>query len=307
MKGSTVHWNAWGQYFAIAAAYEAVYEITYHLSSSQFLLTTGLRLAVMLLLPMRFWLALAIGEAVPLVENAFFSVGKFGYAWTVLATVPTVALWWLPLKSIRTRWPLLNKEGTVRMHVFLGAALAVSAITSAIMTMTWGAAMIERPGMWPARNPIEVFFTCLIGAYLGALTLTPVILALRERARNHWAAFSLGAIWRSPLLRDIVWWALPTLMILAWVASTTQDDSVRNMVRYAFLWPALGLTWRHGWHGTAVAGLMASFALAYTAHGHLGREALASEICLAVVLSVALFSGARSHRGIGVTARANAP
>ena len=100
---SVAHWHAWGQYVAIAAAYEAVYEITLYLSSPQFLLTTGLRLACMLLLPMRFWPALAIGECVPLLEPAVFSAENFGVAWAILASVPTAALWWPVLKPVRQR------------------------------------------------------------------------------------------------------------------------------------------------------------------------------------------------------------
>src|ERR1700754_237933 len=47
--------RAWGQNLALAAAYSALYEVARYLSFPQWMLTSGLRLAFLLLLPTRFW------------------------------------------------------------------------------------------------------------------------------------------------------------------------------------------------------------------------------------------------------------
>lgn len=286
-------WYTWGQYAAIAAVYEAVYEITYYLSFQQFLLTTGLRLACMLLLPSRFWPALAIGEAVPLVENALFCAEQWGTLWAILVSVPTVALWWPLLKPLRQRWALYDANGRLRMPVIIGATVCASLITATFATVTLVAALTHGPSKWSNISPVEFFFAYLLGAYLGALTLTPVILALRERFKSLQHPFRVAVIWRSLLLRDLLFWVLPALAVLTCLAVMTDNESVRYIARLALLWPVFGLASRHGWHGTAVGGMAASFALAVTSTGQLDRAALAVQVVLALVLSAALLLKAR--------------
>lgn len=303
MKGSTVKgharsavWNTWGQYVAVAAAYEALYEITYHVSFPQFLLTTGVRLAFLLLLPTRFWPAIAIGESVPLVENAIFCAGKFGWTWAVLASIPTVLLWAPLLKPLRQRWPLYDEGGRMRMPVILIATFGAAIITAAITTVTLIAALRHAPGKWPELSPALFFFAYVLGGFLGALTLTPTLLALHERFRGlRQETLSVALVWRSPLLRDVIWWVLPALAALVWLAHMTHDDTVRQAARLTLLWPVVGLAWRHGWHGTAIGGMGASFALALTAQGLLDPATLQVQIILAVVLSATLLLGGRKQ------------
>lgn len=290
-----MHWKAWGQYVAVAAAYDAVYEITRYVSPPQFLLMTGLRLACMLLLPMRFWPALAIGEFVPLAQNAIFCADKFGVPWAVVMSIPSIALYWPVIGHLLKRRPLYDAYGCLRMPMIVCATLAASVITAGLVTASWLAALMHDPGKFPAHDPTMVFVSRLAGSYLGALTLTPVILAISERYRERRETLMMGTIWRSPLLRDILWWAAPALAVTAWIAMTTAGDSVRQLGRLALLWPVLGLAWRHGWHGTAVGGLMASYALAFTAKGLLDPDTLKAQVAMSVVLTGALIAGARSH------------
>lgn len=296
-------WYTWGQYAAVAGVYVAVYEIAYYLSFQQFLLTTGLRLACMLLLPSRFWPALAIGEAVPLVETAVFCAEKWGTLWAILASVPTVALWWPMLKPLRDRWALYDESGRLRMPVIIGATFGAALITATFSTLMLSAALAHAPGKWPSVSPVEFFFAYLLGAYMGALTLTPSILALRERFHGLKRPFQLAVIWRSRLLRDVLSWVVPALAVLACVAVVTDNENVRQIARLALLWPVVGLTSRHGWHGTAVGGMAASFALALTTSGQLDRAALTMQAVLVFVLSVTLLMKARmpsAERGIRV-------
>ena len=287
------HWMRWGQYVAVAAAYEAVYEIVYHVSYESFLLTTGLRLACMLLLPQRFWLALALGEAVPLVENALFCAHTFGIPWAILASVPTVVLWWPVLASIRRRGALTDARGRVRMPVILGATLAVSVITATIMTASLVTALMHAPGRW-SEDPLRYFAAWLLGAYLGALTLTPVLLALHERHRTvaH-LPLSARVVWRSPLLRDAVGWAMPALTLITVLASAMPMGGAQQLVRLGLLWPVVGLAWRHGWHGAALGGMGASIALAATAPDAMDTQTMEVQLVLAIALTTTLWVSAR--------------
>lgn len=293
-SASEVAWTSCGQYVAIAAAYEAVYEITYHLSFQQFLLTTGLRLACMLLMPRRYWPALAVGESVPLIENAIFCAENFGTLWAILASVPTIVLWWPLLKPIRKRWSLFDGQGQIRMPVLIGATFGAALITAAITTATLIAALVHAPGRWPDISPVKYFFAYLLGGYLGALTLTPVILALHERFRSlRGQPVSFAAVWRSTLLRDMLCWVTPALSLLVWFVMTTPDESARQFVRLALLLPVFVLASRHGWHGCAMGGMAASFALAITATGPLDAEVFRIQMVLALVLSATLVVQAR--------------
>lgn len=305
MKGSTTtqrivrvcQWSQWGQHIAIAAVYAACYELTLHLSFPQWLLTSGLRLACLLLLPVRYWPALILGEGLPLLENAIFCEPEFGIPWAITQAVPMVVLWMALLKPLRRRWSVHDTNGDVRMGLILWATLGTSVITALSTTVRLMLALQHNPGKWPEIVPADYFFAYLLGAYLGALTLTPMILALHERFRVlQGEPVSFAILWRSPLLRDTLWWVLPALAGLAWLALATQHDGVRLVARVALLWPVLGLAWRHGWHGTAVGGMAASVALAVTAQGLLDPATIRIQVLLALSLSIALWAGRKAPR-----------
>jgi two-component system sensor histidine kinase UhpB len=300
-------WAQWGQHLAIAAAYAGCYELTRHFSFPQWLLTAGLRLACMLLLPVRYWPALALGEGLPLLENAMLCGPKFGIAWAVAQSVPMVVLWMALLKPMRQRWSVHGTDGSVRMTMLLWATLATSIITALSTTLRLALALQHAPGKWPDIVAGEYFFAYLLGAYLGALTLTPLILAFRERFHAlRGAPLTFAAIWRSPLLRDTLCWMLPAFVALTGTALATHHDGVRLVARLALLGPVLGLAWRHGWHGTAVGGMAASMALAITAQGPIDPATIRVQAVLAFSLSAALWIGAKaSQRSPFLTAPAS--
>lgn len=293
----------WGQHLAIAAAYGAGYEIARHLSFPQWMLTSGLRLAALLLLPVRYWPALALGEGLPLLEDAAANGRDMGLPWAISAAVPMVVLWMAALKPLRRYWPVIDERGGVRLPMILVAALATAVITSVATLLTALAAILNTPtAEWPdpATGPMGYFLAYALGSYLGALTLTPTILALRERFLNlRGQGLTTARIVGSPLFKDVVAWLLPVLAALVWVGLTTHDDLLRQIARLALLLPVLGMAWRHGWHGTAMGGMAASIALALEAAvASPGLLAEAStirvEAVLAMVISGALLVGHRA-------------
>lgn len=288
MSGSAEHWKAWGQHIAIAAAYAACFEITFHLSSSHWMLGAGLRLGCLVLVPMRYWPALAVGEFFPLFENAVLCDSKFGAAWALAASVPPIVLCMASLKPMRQRWTLRAPDGTIRMGFLLTATLCCALTnavrdTSAVLVILTSSSTDWGPGV-----SLSIAFSAyLLGAYLGALTLTPTILALYEQ----WLAqpLSIGAIGRSPLFRDCIAWVFPSLAALAWCAQATPDELLIQTTRLAMILPVLGMAWRHGWHGTAIAGMAASIAMAATSQAVRDPAVIQCQIALAFVLSASLF------------------
>ncbi|UPG92623.1 MASE1 domain-containing protein [Luteibacter aegosomatissinici] len=308
MKGRTGGLGArntpwqWGQHLAIAAAYGAVYEIARHLSFPQWMLTSGLRLAALLLLPIRYWPALALGEGLPLLEDSVANAHDMGLPWAISASVPMVVLWMAALKPMRRRWSAYDERGGVRLPLILAAALVTAVITAIATLLTALAAILQTPtGAWPdpATGPMGYFLAYSLGAYLGALTLTPTILALHERFRSlRGQPLTVAGIVRSPLFKDVVAWLLPTLAALLWVSLETHDDFVRQAARLALLLPVLAMAVRHGWHGTAIGGMAASVALAVdaavTSPGLLAEAStIRVEAVLALVISGSLLVGYR--------------
>lgn len=302
MNGSTVkrlgicvaRWHRWGQYIAIAAAYAATYEVVRHVTYSHWTLTAGLRLACLLLLPFRFWPALALGETLPLVENAWICESDFGSAWALSASVPMIVLFMACVKPLRLRWTLYDDHGRLRMELLLAATLGCALITAVSTALTLETALLSSPGAWPELSLVKYFWAYILGAYLGALTLTPILMAFAERARQMPNA-TLGDVWRSPLLRDALLW-LPVTAVLVILAIATNDDTTRQLARLGLLWPTIALAWRHGWHGTAVAGFGASVALAMTGTVLLDPAMVRAQVILALALSGLLAVGARASR-----------
>ncbi|UPG95104.1 MASE1 domain-containing protein [Luteibacter aegosomatissinici] len=305
MNGGTAFRATWAQQFAIAGAYAACYELARHVSFSHWILPAGLRLACMLLMPRRYWVALAMGETLPVVESALMSESTFGAAWALSASTPIMLLcmaWMLPL---RRRWHIHDDHGHVRMGLMMTATLGCALITAVATTLTLVTALTANPGKWPEISVATYFWAYLLGAYLGALTLTPCLLALRERADTV-KVLTVASIWRSRLLRDLTGWAVPMLGGLAWLAMATQNDGVRQLARLAILLPVLAMTVRHGWHGSAIGGMFASIALAATGTALLDPAMIRSQVMLALLISGCLLTGARITRHAGQAASAAA-
>jgi len=292
VNGRAARWNAWGQHLAVAAAYAACYEVTRHVTFSHWILTAGLRLACLLLMPRRYWPALAAGEALPMIENAVLCMPQFGLAWAVSASVPMIVLCMAWVQPLRQRWSLYTADGQLRMGMVLAATLGCAVLTAVKTVVTLMTALLHSPEAWPDISVATYFWAYVLGAYLGALTLTPTILALRERAGGDVQATG-ASLWGSPLLRDVVLWVVPVLFGLAWLALATQHDGLRQAARLALLLPVLVLAVRHGWHGTAIAGMGASIALAATGTALLDPAMIQCQVVLALFLSAALMVGAR--------------
>lgn len=303
MKGSTaaarvtsaVHWEVWGQHVAIAAAYVGFYEICRHLSVTQWMLMSGLRLACMVLLPTRYWPALVLGEELPLLENALLWGHKFGVLWALLAAVPMALLWIPVLKPLRNRWPVYSTAGGFQMAAFLSANLLTAAISAATTTVILVVSLRHMPGESSDIAAGDYFRAYLLGAYLGGLTLTPTVVGLYERFRALGGQpLTVRAVGRSALLRDLLGWVLPSLAVLTWMALATSSETLRQVARLAMLVPVLGMTWRHSWHGTAMAGFAASAATALTSQAFLDSQMVHAQVILAMALSGALLWSART-------------
>lgn len=287
-----------GQHLAVAAAYAAIYEVVRHVTFPHWSPTTGLRLACLFLLPLRYWPALALGEALPTIENAWMSADDLGIPWAISASVPMIVPFMAVMKPLRQRWTLHDDRGQLRMPLLLGATLACALISATLSCTTLATTMLRTPDAWPHLSITNMFWAYTLGHFLGGLTLTPILLALNERARQL-PRVTWTAIWRSALLRDLLLW-LPVLAVLVDLAISTGDDTVRQAARLGLACPAIAMGYRHGWHGTAIGGFSASVALAMTGTAFVDPIMLRAQVILALVLSGLLSIGARASQPLAV-------
>ncbi|PTR34276.1 MASE1 protein [Luteibacter sp. OK325] len=289
MEGTSNDRVAWTQMVAAAASYAACYELTRHFSFSHWILPTGLRLACALLVPRRFWPALIIGETLPVLENAALCIPRFGIVWGLLASTPLIAPCMLLVAWIRRYAGIYRDSGEINMPMILFATAGAAVITAVFTEAALLAALASAPGRWPEIDPVAYFFAYLLGAYLGALTLTPTILALRERfARNEHVSWSI--VWASPLARELVFAALPVLLVLT-LGALSSDGHMQQGLRLAMAIPVVVITARHGWRGAAVAGMFASIAMASTSSTLMDPKMIQTQVVLALIVSTSLMAG----------------
>ncbi|MEZ2418501.1 MASE1 domain-containing protein [Luteibacter sp. RCC_6_2] len=291
---------AWGRYVAVAGAYAACYELTRYFSFSHWTLTAGLRLACLLMVPKRYWPALAVGEALPIAEMAVLHASLFGTLWAILASIPPILVCMPAVAWLRSRTTLLRPDGQINMGMIMLATLVCAMITATDNSLVLATVVMDDGS--PAPSPtLPIFLAWALGSYLGALTLTPTIIALRERlAAQSGGVIAWRSIWRSPLTRDAVIIVIPSLALLMAAASQTTDGALQ-CARIAMSIPVVILTWRHGWHGTAIGGMLASIAMASTSFQLQNPAMIQAQVVLAFVISTSLLFGIRVARRIAAT------
>ncbi|WP_333680653.1 hypothetical protein [Dyella sp.] len=85
--------HRWLTQSGVALGYALAYlMIVESLSNAPWPFVAGLRIAWLLLVPYRYWIALAVGEAVPLVYRNLGFADGYGSTWVLLASVPPLII-----------------------------------------------------------------------------------------------------------------------------------------------------------------------------------------------------------------------
>ena len=289
MTKSTKHWLVWGQYLAVAAAYAAFYRVAFQLSVSHWELTVGFRLCCLLLVPTRFWPALALGEFLPVMENALAWGHKFGPAWVLAAGVPQIVVCMAAMKPLRRWGSVRSPDGSIRMGYVIVATLCCALLSALRDTASLWVALTYMPAEAAPWDSLSIGFSAyLLGGFLGGLTLAPVVLAIQDRMAPE---PTLRTLWHSPLFRDVCVWLIPVLVVLTMQANAGASTGAVQLLRLAMILPMLSLAWRYGWHGAAIAGSAASLAMALTSDTMRDPALIYCQAALALAFSAALLLG----------------
>jgi two-component system, NarL family, sensor histidine kinase UhpB len=289
---STEDWRVWGQHLAVAAVYASVYRVAYQLSISHWELTVGLRLGCLLLVPMRLWPALALGEFLPSLENALLSEGTFGPAWALAASVPQIVLCMLAMKPLRRWGAVRDIDGQVRIGYLVTATLCCALLSTVRDMAVLLVALTSSTEAAVGANLVTGFGVYSLGGYLGGLTVVPAMFAIVDSLGE---LPSFGSLWRSALVRDTCFFLMPVLAMLVWQANTTEVPEARQLARLAMMLPMAAMAWRHRWHGTAMAGAGASIALVLTSHAVRDPAVMYCQVALALAISGGLLMSGKTR------------
>jgi hypothetical protein len=239
--------RAWLTQMLIAAGYALAYFAVRPLSDAQWTLTSGLRVACLLLVPYRFWPALVLGELLPLGYWNYRTGMDFGWAWMLFATMPPIAVgmpivWWC-----RHRLALFPSCRLVNIGALLQCLLLLSliwAFTSYLLYQTVTPSL-DGDEVAPSIGTVMYF----LGNYLGMVTILPWALLVRlEQWRGQWR-YKLKQLLANRMSRDIFLIVLP-LMSALFALNYVDQGSLGKVARAAMLLPVAWLTLKHGWRAS---------------------------------------------------------
>lgn len=263
---------------------------------SHFNLSAGLRLAALMLLPMRLWPAILLGD---MWANAVYASPRFGVApYTALSSVIAIALH--PISSLpaalmakRLRVDLVGpapRDVWAFLAIIITAA-AVNALSGLAFNLS-----IDVPSAGRVATLWATFELYLLGVVLGALTLIPAAAWLAHVAQGtKLKPFRLpGEHWRR-------WWLLASGSALGLAAAVTVAIAAGQghlllPLRLIMFVPVVICTLRDGPRGAAISVLLANLAIDLTPFAPRDVELVrVQEISVLVCITAMLF-GAHGHK-----------
>lgn len=283
--------NPWLRQAAVALAYAFAYALLRQVSFSHWFPFAGLRFSVLLLVPYRYWPALVVGEAIPLVYTGITCAGEYGWPWAFFMMVPPMSFAMPVFRWCRERSRLLPAGAMPNMNVLLLCVLATSTLWAAMSFATVLMAQGPRTASLPPYQEIAGLY--FLGFYIGTLSLVPLVLLVREELLATGLRRPLARLSESPLAVETVCLLLPSLALLVWLASGPIGSSTREVAHVAMFLPVSWLALRHGWRGAAVGGAAAALAVLLAMPSHLDQNTLQAQVFVAFAITTMLMLGGR--------------
>lgn len=266
----------------LAVGYAVAFYYLRIASSAHWYLPAGLRFVALLLLPVRFWPYIYVGECAALFAVRWPDVERWGrpfiFVSTLTAMPPIAAL----VHFIRSHSSLPRIcVGRDALAVLGGAAL-VAITTTIINACTTYGLMLEKPSS-PAPYVIGIW---VMGQYLGILMFAAPALLWCNRLASSGSSLRL--------LRDA---AMATSLLLVAVAAARTNasddfDVTTHAARMLTGIIAVTLTYRHGWRGAAIGTVVLTLAVGLTGRPDYDPSLLIAQQVVALVTSALLASGA---------------
>ncbi|CEM58557.1 MASE1 domain-containing protein [Xanthomonas campestris] len=231
----------------ISVCYCLAFLSLWYCSIDQWYLPVGLRVITLLLRPYREWPFLLAGDAAAMLWLRLPLSYSQGYelSWayvTPLVHAPMIAL---------VVWLARMYAGKVLFHA---SVLIPFAIAIALCNSLWSIVLNASLGGPESKNFMEFLLRYWLGSYQGILMfLLPMMLWSPRRKEAA----------RLDLPKDLGL-SVVVIVVLFYIIGYIREPSLRTALMVALIGPAVFLTFRHGWTGTALGTLLANFALAIT-------------------------------------------
>jgi two-component system, NarL family, sensor histidine kinase FusK len=282
--------NEWLKQIAVAVGFALVYVVEHPFSQSQFIIASGIRLVFLMLLPYRYWPALAVGEFFPEAYLYIPCLPDFGASWVMWRCIPPI-IFGMPLVWLFRRYgQLFPSRRTVDVKALLGCVLTSSA---AWTVYSFVALLLVKmpPGKTFTPQPIMAA-GYMTGNYLGILAVVPLALIVRFDYSVGGFQRMWSRVLRSRITLDTLGLLLPTAVALALI-SVKAGAEMREMVLMGLFLPVSWLTLKHGWRAAAIGGALAVACAGLLLPTKATSEVLITEMFLAVTITTLYALGAR--------------
>jgi len=231
---------------AVAIGYVALYALIRPLSDAHWQLTAGLRLGLLVLVPYRYWAALAIGDSATNAYQSYLNASQFGLPWAITNSLPPIAfampvVWWC-----KEKLPLFPSKRLVNFQALLLCTLLVA--------MVWS---VENYGVIVlAKNPgVEISSVLLgylfVGSYAALLTTFPWVIIAKLEYRPGMIK-RLRRFIKGPLALDAASILIPAQIILSYLTLHAKED--KQIYCLFMFMPVAWLTLKHGWRAAILGG-----------------------------------------------------
>ncbi|WNL44721.1 MASE1 domain-containing protein [Dyella sp. BiH032] len=280
-----------GRQWAVAIIYGIAYMLLRKAGFAHFVPASGLKLAVLLLMPRRYWPALLVSETLLLMFDLYDGIGAFGWAFYVASILPPIALLMMVVGLCQDRLP-----GLVFPDIHLGSVL-VCIFGASVLLVADGLMVASlmpeaaRLGRKPLTDLVSDYF---LGTYSGMLAVVPLALAGAQQWHQH---RSLRGVWREnqPLLQAALI-TLAAVGIEVLVLAGTDDAMLRFTGQAVLFVPTayFAITW--GWRGAAVIGAIASFGIVALMPAMFDIATLMTQTMMALFLTISTVLGMQTTR-----------
>ena len=289
MRGGSWVGNLWRQAL-VAGVYLAALFLFRAVSIQHWFILTGFHVAVLMLVPYRYWPALFVADTACLAYISCAYLGQYGLSWAVLNAIPALVyeapvVWWF-----RERWRLFPTRGTVNMPVFVLCALIVAVISTAETIGQLQFATLP-PGY--VIHYSEATARLVLGNFMGVLAVAPVTLVVYQSfvaADLQWRRW-LRTLLGSRFLAEGALGVFPLIVFLVWPGM--HNPQTRVVAQMAMFLPVVFMAFRYGWQGAAVAGTLASLGIVTLMPATNDPATMQAETLVAMAVSTMLLVGAR--------------
>lgn len=207
---------------------------TRQISLDQFFLPSGIRVAALLITPVRMWPYLLLGEYAYFAEMRLPLVGTYGLEWVLVSSAYQFPL--VALIVYLHRHAVSGKSQAWMLTIAATAALAVGVGNLVLMHAYW-----QSP---PAGDVFVIASRFMLGHYVAILTIAPMAVLWSRRKEVDWPT------WREPPSTS----AAASLLALGVASILIPEDAYAHKAAILLLMvaPIIALTCIQGWWGAAI-------------------------------------------------------